>query len=163
MLFEYLYFLEKVVEEVSEQTQDSIIKKIEPKLLGILCLYLPAKNPYTTAKWYSELFGLEAASMAPLEPNAGMVVLAPPNGGPELFFIQSDDTLTLNFNNSDGYNHAVILFQVKDIEEVYERMTAYGVKLATDGIKDRGGCGKEIAFFDPDGRKVEISDYGTLR
>jgi hypothetical protein len=37
----------------------------------------------------------------------------------------------------------------------------HGVELATDGIKDRDGCGLEIAFYDPDGRKVEINTYGT--
>jgi hypothetical protein len=65
----------------------------------------------------------------------------------------------MNFNNIEGYNHAILMFQVKDIEEIYERMKEKDVELATDGIKDRDGCGKEIAFFDPDGRKIEINDY----
>lgn len=69
----------------------------------------------------------------------------------------------MNFNNSEGYNHAVLLFRVKssEIEEIYTRMIEHGVELATDGIKDRSGCGKEIAFYDPDGRKIEINTYGT--
>lgn len=138
--------------------------KKEPKLLNIACIYLPAKHPYSTAKWYSDIFGLEAADFAPLDPNADLVVLKLSDdipGGGSIFFVQSNDKFSMNFNNMDGYNHAILMFQVKDIEEIYIRMQEKGVELATDGIKDRGGCGKEIAFFDPDGRKVEINDYGT--
>jgi hypothetical protein len=36
------------------------------------------------------------------------------------------------------------------------------VELAVDGIVDRGGCGREIAFYDPDGRKIELNTYGNL-
>lgn len=138
--------------------------KLEPKLLNLSCIYLPAKHPYTTAKWYSEIFDLETADFAPLDPNANLVVLNISNdipGGGTIFFVQSNDKFSMNFNNIEGYNHAILMFQVKDIEEIYERMKEKGVELTTDGIKDRGGCGKEIAFFDPDGRKIEINDYGT--
>jgi hypothetical protein len=81
-----------------------------------------------------------------------------------LFFIQSEDKLPLSFNNSEGYNHAVLLFRVKDaeLEELYARMIKHGVELAVDGIVDRGGCGREIAFYDPDGRKIELNTYGNL-
>lgn len=48
---------------------------LQPKLLNLACVYLPAKHPYTTAKWYSEIFDLEAADFAPLDPNANLVVL----------------------------------------------------------------------------------------
>lgn len=138
--------------------------KSEPKLLNLSCVYLPAKHPYTTAKWYSEIFSLEAADFAPLDPNADLVVLNFSKdipGGGSIFFVQSNDKFSMNFNNIEGYNHAILMFQVKDIEEIYERMIEKDVELVTDGIKDRGGCGKEIAFLDPDGRKIEINDYGT--
>jgi hypothetical protein len=53
---------------------------------------------------------------------------------------------------------------VKDaeLEELYARMIKHGVELAVDGIVDRGGCGREIAFYDPDGRKIELNTYGNL-
>jgi hypothetical protein len=135
-----------------------------PKLLNLSCIYLPAKHPYTTAKWYIDLFDMEAADFAPLDPHADLVVLHMSDdipGGGSIFFVQSNDKFSMNFNNIHGYNHAILMFQVKDMEEIAERMRVNGVELATDGIKDRGGCGKEIAFYDPDGRKIEINDYGT--
>ncbi|WP_158301729.1 VOC family protein [Paenibacillus mesophilus] len=135
-----------------------------PKLLNLPCIYLPAKHPYTTAKWYAELFDMEAADFAPLDPHADLVVLKMSDdipGGASIFFVQSNDKFSMNFNNIRGHNHAILMFQVKDIEEIAERMRDRGVEFAADGIKDRGGCGKEIAFYDPDGRKIEINDYGT--
>ncbi|WP_308639789.1 VOC family protein [Paenibacillus silvisoli] len=138
--------------------------KTEPKLRNLSCIYLPAKHPYTTAKWYSEIFDLEAADFAPLDPHSDLVVLNISKdipGGGSIFFVQSNDKFSMNFNNIEGYNHAILMFQVQDIEQIYERMLAKGVEFASNGIKDRGGCGKEIAFYDPDGRKIEINDYGT--
>lgn len=146
---------------MSEQTVE---KKTQPALMDVMTLYLPAKDPYLTAKWYVDVFGFDpnASHHSPLVPGAGSVVLHTATGL-ELFFIQSEDKLTMNFNNSEGYNHAVLLFRVKnsEIEEIYARMLAHGVQLATGKIEDRGGCGKELAFYDPDGRKIEINTYGT--
>lgn len=137
--------------------------KTQPAIMDVMTLYLPAKNPYLTAKWYVDIFGFDPkGSHSPVEPGSGAVVLITATGL-ELFFIKSEDRLKMDFNNCDGYNHAVLLFIVKssEVEELYSRMIEYGVELATDGIKDRGGCGKEIAFYDPDGRKIEINTYGT--
>jgi len=129
-----------------------------------MTLYLPAQDPYVTAKWYVDVFGFDpnASSHSPLQPDAGLVVLHTASGL-TLFFIQSEDKLSLSFNNNEGYNHAVLLFRVKnsDIEKIYMRMKELGVEILTDGIKDRGGGGREIAFLDPDGRKVELNTYGT--
>ncbi len=50
------------------------------------------------------------------------------------------------------------------IDEVYTRMKARGVRITSDNVEpinDRGGCGREFAFYDPDGRKIEISTWGT--
>jgi hypothetical protein len=144
-------------------SEQIVEKKTQPFIMDLMTLYLPAKDPYLTAKWYVDIFGFDPnASHSPLEPGAGSVVLETASGL-ELFFIKSEDNLSMNFNNSEGYNHAVLLFRVKssEIEEIHMRMKEHGVELATDGIKDRGDCGKEIAFYDPDGRKIEINTYGT--
>lgn len=146
---------------MSEQIAE---KKTQPCLMDVMTLYLPAKDPYLTAKWYVDIFGFDpnASSHSPLKLGAGSVVLITASGL-ELFFIESDDKLPLNFNNREGYNHAVLLFRVQssEIDELYARMVEHGVELATEGIVDRGFCGKEIAFYDPDGRKIEINTYGT--
>lgn len=146
---------------MSEQIVDN---RTQPYIIDLMTLYLPAKDPYLTAKWYVDVFGFDpnASTYSPLQPNKDQVVLHTASGL-TLFFIQSEDKLSLSFNNKDGYNHAVLLFRVKnsEIEEIYMRMKELAVEIATDGIKDRGGCGREIAFYDPDGRKVEINTYGT--
>jgi hypothetical protein len=105
-------------------------------------------DPYLTGKWYCDIFDLDPNSSdhSPLRENhSGQVVLHTKNGI-ELFFIQSEDKLFLNFNNGGGYNHSILLFQVNNIPEMYERM------------KTRGN---EFSFYDPDGRKVEISNSVT--
>jgi len=139
-------------------------KRTQPYILDLMTLYLPAKDPYLTAKWYVDVFGFDpnASGHSPLQPNADLVVLHTASGL-TLFFIRSEDQLPLSFDNSDGYNHAVLLFRVKnsEIEEIYRNMIEHHVEIASDGIKDRGGCGREIAFYDPDGRKIELNTYGT--
>jgi len=80
--------------------------KVEPKLLNLSCIYLPAKHPYTTAKWYSEIFGLETADFTPLDPSADLVVLNFSKdipGGGSIFFVQSNDNISMNFVPSKGY------------------------------------------------------------
>ncbi|WP_127531780.1 VOC family protein [Paenibacillus kobensis] len=139
------------------------VEKKTPAIMDIMTLYLPAADPYLTAAWYVDIFGFDPkASHSPLEPGAGSVVLLTATGL-ELFFIKSEDRLVMDFNNNEGYNHAVLLFRVHDseIENIYARMQERGVRLGTEGIKNRGGCGQEIAFYDPDGRKIEINTYGT--
>jgi predicted enzyme related to lactoylglutathione lyase len=135
-------------------------KKSEPKLLNVMVLYLPTKNPYTTAKWYQNIFDLNADEINPPDPNKDLAVLNLLDAG-ALFFVKSNDNPSLDFYNIEGHNHAIILFTVKNIEEVYKRMVEKGVKIKSNGITDRGGCGNQIAFYDPDGRLVEINDYGT--
>lgn len=146
---------------MSEQTVE---KRTEPYIMDLMTLYLPAKDPYITAKWYVDIFGFDpnASRHSPLQPGTDLVVLHTASGL-TLFFVQSDDKLSMSFTNKDGYNHAVLLFRVKDaeIEEIYMRMKEHDVEIVTDGIKDRRGCGREIAFYDPDGRKIEINTYGT--
>jgi len=142
---------------------EQIVEKKTPALMDVMTLYLPAKDPYITAKWYVDVFGFDLnASHSPLEPGAGSVVLNTATGL-ELFFIKSEDKLIMDFHNNEGYNHAVLLFRVKnsEIEKIYASMKEHGVRLGMEGIKDRGGCGREIAFYDPDGRKIEINTYGT--
>jgi|GEM_PF-1107189 Lactoylglutathione lyase and related lyases len=148
----------------SSSSEPKVEGRIEPFLMDVITLYLPAKDPYTTAKWYVDILGFDpnASQHSPLKQGAGSVVLHTATEM-ELFFIQSEDMLPLSFNNEEGYNHAVLLFRVKDseIEELYARLVEHGVPLATDAIVDRGGCGREIAFYDLDGRKVEINTFDT--
>ncbi|AZN41152.1 VOC family protein [Paenibacillus albus] len=121
---------------------EQIIEKTKPFIMDLMTLYLPAKDPYLTAKWYVDIFGFDpnVSDHSPLKPDADLVVLETASGL-SLFFIKSNDSLPLHFNNSEGYNHAVLLFRVNnsEIEEVYTRMKEHDVEMATDGIKDRGG------------------------
>ncbi|PWW00905.1 catechol 2,3-dioxygenase-like lactoylglutathione lyase family enzyme [Paenibacillus cellulosilyticus] len=143
---------------------EQVVEKKQPFLMDLMTLYLPAKDPYTTAKWYVDIFGFDpnASHHSPLQEGAGLVVLHTASDL-TLFFVRSEDKLPLSFNNDEGHNHAVLLFRVKDaeIEELYARLIEHGVPLATEEIVDRGGCGRELAFYDPDGRKIEINTFDT--
>lgn len=134
-----------------------------PKLGNVTRLYFSVADPYETAKWYSEIFDLDphASSHSPLRTDHGGTVVLHTSNGIELCFVKSDDKLTLSFTNRQGYHHAVLLFQVQDVEEIFERMKQRGVRIESDEINDRGECGSEFAFYDPDGKKIEISNWGT--
>ncbi|XEC94038.1 VOC family protein [Paenibacillus tarimensis] len=135
----------------------------KPLIDGLVKLNLPAADPYVTGKWYCDMFDLDpnASNHSPLKKDHNGKVVLQTRSGMELFFIQSEEKLPLCYTNADGYDHTILLFQVKEISEIFERMKEKGVKFYPEEINDRGSCGREFAFIDPDGRKIEISDYDT--
>ncbi|UVI33244.1 VOC family protein [Paenibacillus spongiae] len=140
------------------ESEQSVSPSTIPLLYGLQRLSLPAKDPYFTYKWYCDVFGFEPSMN---DTDADLCVLDHPNFGYSLHFLRSDNQLQHQFHNREGYNHTYLLLQVKDIDQIFASMKSLGVEIVNDAINDRGGCGQEIRFIDPDGRTIEINDYGT--
>ncbi|MBP1989668.1 VOC family protein [Paenibacillus eucommiae] len=137
-------------------------EKTDAKLLEVKAMYLPAKDPYETATFYCEVFDLDpdASEQFPLKRKGNKIILYTKEGF-EFIFLKSNDIMPLSFHNTEGNHHSVMFFQVTDLFLIYNRIKEKGLKIEGDEIVDRGSCGTEFAFYDPDGRRIDVSNWGT--
>ncbi|WP_188994665.1 sigma-70 family RNA polymerase sigma factor [Paenibacillus nasutitermitis] len=104
------------------------------------CFYLPVADPFSSAMWYNEHFGLSSGS-AP-EPGCSGVSL-PIGSGMEIFLLKS-------IGASSGYPKPfeLLSFEVDDLASLVARLRQKGVSVE---MVERSGKRLLSKFVDPDG------------
>jgi len=113
--------------------------------------------------WISRVTGVE-------DVKAQYVILEPPEGGCRIELIEYEKPEGITSNsisevNATGLRH--LAFQVENIDEVVDRLTAKGVKFNSDPVAVSSAVasapkakGKKLCYFrDPDGVILEIAEY----
>lgn len=123
-----------------------------PMLKRVLCNYLPVSDLQRAAKWYEETFGL---SVRKREPDGAILILG---DGQWLFLLESAEKGTANFTTRqwDGENYEMysLTFEVDNIVELHKRLRERGADVQP--LEDRGSCGLQFTFKDPDGNKFNV-------
>jgi catechol 2,3-dioxygenase-like lactoylglutathione lyase family enzyme len=108
---------------------------------------VPSHDKDRSARFFARVFGLEYA-------------------GPQGHFapVHVNDTLTLDWDNSDRFesHHYAFLINDQEFDAIFERLTAEGVRYGSQPnapgngeINTRLGC-RGLYFADPDGHLMEI-------
>ena len=120
---------------------------------SIATVYVPVSDFWKSKKWYENVLGLEWCGHC-----------FKLDSGPTLFLCETKDNAISNFNfkTRDGYEMFVITFQTRSIEQLndlHAHLKANGVEI--EEIEDRGLCGNNFRFYDPDGNKFDVwnGDY----
>src|ERR1043166_3595805 len=114
-------------------------------------MYIPVSDVYASTQWYVNNVGLEVAPNTPLVPEMGHAMLTYPAPGPAVFLLGTDHISTPTFRRRDGQEPLNFCFAVTNAQAVRDHLKANGVRLETEELIDRGGCGTNIRCYDPDG------------
>jgi predicted enzyme related to lactoylglutathione lyase len=130
---------------------------IIPEIHGLACVYIPVWDVYESTLWYQRNLGLTANIPNPIEPGITHSILVYPSKGPAGFLIKSHERKTNVFLDKDGYEMGSFCFAVTNIEQMYRRLVENGVRVEAE-VVDRGGCGSNFRFYDPDGNKFDVNE-----
>ncbi|MCA0756862.1 VOC family protein [Paenibacillus sp. N4] len=119
----------------------------------ICSVYVPVKQPLKSAEWWQRNFGLEFAM--PFNPSESQVILKL-SDGQWLHLVETEGEIDNQFPDKSGYQMFRLTFEVRQIEELYERLQGSGVK--TGELRDRDSCGINFVFYDPDGNKFDVNE-----
>jgi catechol 2,3-dioxygenase-like lactoylglutathione lyase family enzyme len=131
--------------------------EVSSAVQGIACIYVPVKDVYSSISWYRTNLGMQPSTHNPVTPEMEFVILTYPSKGPTVFLIHTPDGATLNFPNKEGDEIPAVCFQVKEIESLFDRMQANGVRMHS-ALQDRGGCGTNFKCYDPDGNLLDFNE-----
>lgn len=123
----------------------------------VACIYVPVADVYRSIQWYAVNLGLVPSHHNAVRPGMPFVILTYPTDGPAIMLIQAPDTTCHNFYDTDGYERPLLCFSVRDIDRLYRQMQANGVRLEGEQLEERGGCGTNFKFYDPDGNKFDVN------
>lgn len=119
----------------------------------ICSVYVPVKQRLRSAEWWQRNFGLEYAM--PFNPSESQVILKL-SDGQWLHLVETEGEIDNQFPDKSGYQMFRLTFEVRKIEELYERLQGSGVK--TGELKDRDSCGINFVFYDLDGNKFDVNE-----
>lgn len=122
-------------------------------LKSICSIYVPVRNPLRSAEWWQRNFGLEYA--VPYNPSEAQVILKLADGQ-WLHLVESGGGFDNQFPNKQGYPMFRFTFEVRGIERLYERLKENHVTI--EKLEDRGSCGINFVFLDPDGNKFDVNE-----
>jgi predicted enzyme related to lactoylglutathione lyase len=126
-------------------------------LKGVCSVYVPVANPLKSAEWWKNNFGLECA--VPFNPEENQAILKL-SEGQWLHLVQTEGPVHNQFTNIAGYEMFRFTFEVTKIEVLYDQLQTSGVKI--DELKNRGSCGINFVFYDPDGNKFDVNEAVTV-
>ena len=110
---------------------------------------LNVKDPEASAKWYSEVLGMETMNYSP---GIGMAFMSFGTIDHDIALIKAPAGVE---TGSPGLSHTALVIDggEEDLKEIYQRIKASGAKI--DFLADHG-LTKSFYFFDPDGNRLEI-------
>jgi glyoxylase I family protein len=135
---------------VAIQMKKSMLKRID-------CVYVPVSDAAASADWYERVLGLKLRS--PVKPGKGAIMIM--DNGQWLFLLPSPAMTPLSFITSgweeegEEFEMFTLCFETEDIERVHASLSASGVWVE-GAIRDRGNCGLQLQFKDPDGNKFQV-------
>ena len=134
----------------------SSVESFIPGVTMVACVYLPSIEVYQAAQWYMQVFGMTCSPNTPLQPDMGHVILRAANSPTTLFLIACQPGWTLP-QRKDSETWWNFCFAVDDIEATRQHLLAHSVRMESETIWDREGCGQNLRCFDLDGNKIEIN------
>jgi catechol 2,3-dioxygenase len=110
---------------------------------------LNVKDPEASAKWYSEVLGMETMSY---HPGLGMAFLSFGTLDHDIALIRVPEGVE---TGSPGLSHTALSIDggEEELKEIYGKIRASGAKI--DFVADHG-LTKSFYFFDPDGNRLEV-------
>jgi len=118
---------------------------------GLACVYIPTRDVVKAAEWYERVLGVKVRLV---EPGSHAMLNMPGMG---MFLVQTEMETTVNYCKTEGGEpQAAWCFSVQGIEQLHNRMTANGVRVTE--LRERGGCGINFQFYDPDGNYFDVND-----
>jgi len=110
---------------------------------------LNVKDPEASAKWYSEVLGMEAMNYSP---GIGMAFMSFGTLDHDIALIKVPEGVE---TGSPGLSHTALCIDggEEELKEMYQKIKATGAKI--DFLADHG-LTKSFYFFDPDGNRLEV-------
>lgn len=131
-----------------------MVQPFQVSTLKTVCsVYVPVRNPLSSAAWWQRNFGLEYA--VPYNAEEAQVILKL-GDGQWLHLVETEGDIHNQFMNKAGYEMFRLTFEVRQIELLHEHLQSNGVKI--EDLTDRGSCGINFVFFDPDGNKFDVNE-----
>ena len=119
------------------------------KVSRVSHVVLNVKDPEASAKWYSEVLGMETMNYSP---GIGMAFMSFGTIDHDIALIKAPEGVE---TGSPGLSHTALVIDggEEELKEIYQRIKASGAKI--DFTADHG-LTKSFYFFDPDGNRLEI-------
>ncbi len=110
---------------------------------------LNVKDPEASAKWYSDVLGMETMNYSP---GIGMAFMSFGTLDHDIALIKAPEGVE---TGSPGLSHTALSIEggEEELKEIYQRIKASGAKI--DFLADHG-LTKSFYFFDPDGNRLEV-------
>jgi catechol-2,3-dioxygenase len=110
---------------------------------------LNVKDPEASAKWYSEVLGMEAMNYSP---GIGMAFMSFGTLDHDIALIKVPEGVE---TGSPGLSHTALCIDggEEELKEMYQKIKTTGAKI--DFLADHG-LTKSFYFFDPDGNRLEV-------
>lgn len=122
-------------------------------LRAVCSVYVPVRNPLISANWWQRNFGLEYA--VPYNSAEAQVILKL-SDGQWLHLVETAGEINNQFLDKAGYEMFRLTFDVRRIEELHDHLLSNGVRI--ENLEDRGNCGINFVFYDPDGNKFDVNE-----
>ncbi|MCQ6563285.1 VOC family protein [Paenibacillus mendelii] len=132
--------------------------KLQGNGLKCICsVYVPVRDPAKSARWWQRNFGLEFAVPFSEESDQAIMKLSE---GQWLHLVQTEGQIDNQFPNKAGYEMFRLTFEVREIEVLHDHLLGNGVQI--EELEDRGSCGINFVFYDPDGNKFDVNENVSM-
>ncbi|WP_213527921.1 VOC family protein [Paenibacillus sp. J31TS4] len=126
-------------------------------LKAVCSIYVPVNHALKSAQWWQRNFGLAYA--VPFNEGENQAILKL-SDGQWLHLVETEGPIDNQFPNKEGYEMFRLTFEVRQIEVLYDRLKTNGVRV--EELKDRGSCGINFVFYDPNGNKFDVNECVTI-
>ena len=119
------------------------------KISRVSHVVLNVKDPEASAKWYSEVLGMEAMNYSP---GIDMAFMSFGTLDHDIALIKAPEGVE---TGSPGLSHTAMSIEggPEELKEIYEKIKATGAKI--EMVADHG-LTKSFYVFDPDGNRLEV-------
>ncbi len=119
------------------------------KISRVSHVVLNVKDPEVSAKWYSDVLGMETMNYSP---GIEMAFLSFGTLDHDIALIRAPEGVE---TGSPGLSHTAMSIEggPEELKEIYRRIKASGAKI--EMLADHG-LSKSFYFFDPDGNRLEV-------
>jgi catechol 2,3-dioxygenase-like lactoylglutathione lyase family enzyme len=125
------------------------VKVVNNKLIRVGTIYIPVKDPVSSAEWYKEKLG---AKLNYLDDDKAILNLADIS----MFLVKAVEQNS-NFFDANGTERFVLTYEVDGLEaltSIHADFKERGIEVGE--IENRGHAGRNFVFYDLDGNKFDV-------
>ncbi|MBT2691673.1 VOC family protein [Bacillus sp. ISL-55] len=122
---------------------------MDNQLIRVGTIYIPVKDPVSSAEWYKEKLGAE---LNYLDDDKAILDLADIS----MFLVKAVEQNS-NFLDVNGVERFVLTYEVDGLEaliSIHADFTERGIEVGD--IENRGHAGRNFVFYDLDGNKFDV-------